>query len=130
MRLITKRLPRYGVAVLTTAAASLSAVLLSPLGLRVPFALFAAAVIVSSLEGGLKPGLLATALSTAALGVDYWFLPLAQLPENHGEVVPLLALFVIVGLLSSYLGRQCWRAVQAVEWVQATLASFGDGLIV
>jgi PAS domain S-box-containing protein len=97
--------------------------------LRVPFGLFAAAVIVSALEGGLKPGLLATALSTFALGVQYWLLPLTQPPESQGEVVPLLTLFVTVGFLSSYLGQQCWRAIHAVEWVQATLASYGDGLI-
>ena len=129
MQVVTNRLSRYGIALLTTAGASLFALFLSPLSLRVPFALFAAAVIISALEGGLKSGLLATALSTVALGALYWVLPLTRLPENQGETVLLLVLFVIVGLMSSYLGRQCWRAVQAVEWVQATLASFGDGLI-
>jgi PAS domain S-box-containing protein len=129
MQVVTNRLPRYGIAVLTTAGAALFALFLSPLSLRVPFALFAAAVIISSLEGGLKPGLLATALSTAVLAALYWLLPLAQLPENQGEAVPLLVMFIIVGLMSNYLGRQCWRAVHAVQWVQATLASFGDGLI-
>jgi PAS domain S-box-containing protein len=129
MRMVTNRLPRYGMPILTTASASLFAVVLAPHSLRIAFALFAAAVIVSALEGGLKPGLLATALSTLALGVQYWLLPLSQPPESQAEVVPLLTLFVTVGLLSSYLGRQCWRAIHAVEWVQATLASFGDGLI-
>src|SRR5438132_12212629 len=111
MRVVTQQLPRYGVAVFTTAAASLLALVLAPLGLRVSFALFAAAVVVSSLEGGLKPGLLATALSTAALAAECWLLHLADLPENRSEVVPLLVMLVIVGLLSSYLGNQCWRAV-------------------
>jgi PAS domain S-box-containing protein len=129
MRGVTNRLPRYGVAIVTTAGASLLALILSPLSLRVPFALFAAAVIFSSLEGGLKPGLLVTALSTAALAVQFWLLPLAQLPENHGEVVPLLVLFVVLGLVSNYLGEQCWRAVHAAEWVQETLASFDEDFI-
>ena len=129
MRRVRNRLPRYGVALFTTAGASLLALFLSPLSLRVPFALFAAAVIFSSLEGGLKPGLLATALSTAALAIQFWLLPLAQLPENQGEVVPLLVLFVVLALLSNYVGEQCWRAVHAVEWVQATLASFDDEFV-
>ncbi len=114
MRVVIHRLPRYGVAVLTTAAAALVALVLSPLSLRVPFALFAAAVLVTSLEGGLKPGLLATTVATAALAVEYWLLP-SQLPENYSEVVPLLVLFVFVGLLSSYLGHRCWRAIDAAE---------------
>jgi PAS domain S-box-containing protein len=129
MQVVTNRLPRYGIAVVSTAGASLLALLLSPLSLRVPFVLFAAAVIITSLEGGLKPGLLATILSASVLGALYWLLPLSQLPENKAEGVLLLVLFVIVGLTSNYLGRQCWRAIHAVEWVQATLASFGDGLI-
>jgi PAS domain S-box-containing protein len=114
MRVVKHQLPRYGVAVVTTAIASLMALWLSPLNLRVPFALFAAAVLVSSLEGGLKPGLLATGLATAALGVEYWLLPLSQFAENQAEVAPLLALFILVGLLSSYLGQRCWQAVHAV----------------
>src|SRR5213080_2017128 len=125
MRVVTQQLPRYGVAVFTTAAASLLALVLAPLSLRVPFALFAAAVVVSSLEGGLKPGLLATALATLALAVEYWLLPLAQLPENQAELAPLLILFVIVSLLSNYLGKQCWQAVHASEQMQATLANLG-----
>src|SRR5438105_381658 len=129
MRRVRNRLPRYGVALFSTAGASLLALFLSPLSLRVPFALFAAAVIFSSFEGGLKPGLLATALSTAALAIQFWLLPLAQLPENQGEVVPLLVLFVVLALLSNYVGEQCWRAVHAVEWVQATLASFDDEFV-
>jgi PAS domain S-box-containing protein len=129
MQVVTNRLPRYGIAVLSTAGASLFALLLSPLSLRVPFVLFAAAVAISSLQGGLKPGLLATALSAMVLTALYWLLPPTRLPENQGEAVPLLVLFVVVGLTSNYLGRQCWRAIHAVEWVQATLASFGDGLI-
>lgn len=129
MRVVTNQLPRYGIAVLTTAGASLLALLLSPLSLRVPFALFAAAVLASSLYGGFKPGLLATACSTAALSLQYWLLPLVQVPESEGEVIPLIVVFVIVGLLSSYLGKQCWQAVHAVEWIEATLANFGDGLI-
>jgi PAS domain S-box-containing protein len=129
MRVVTNRLPRYGVAILTTASASFLALFLSSQSLRVPFALFAAAVMVSSLEGGLKPGLLATALSMFALSVQYWLLPLPQPPESQGEVVPLLTIFLAMGLLSSYLGRQCWRAIHAAEWIQATLASFADGLI-
>jgi PAS domain S-box-containing protein len=31
---------------------------------------------------------------------------------------------VVVGLISSYVGEQCWRAVNAVEWVQSALACF------
>src|SRR5947209_16188062 len=116
MRVVTQQLPRYGVAVFTTAAASLLALVLAPLSLRVPFVLFAAAVVISSLEGGLKPGLLATALSATALGGLYWLLPPTRLPDNQGEVVPLLVLFIVVGLTSNYLGRQCWRAIHAVEW--------------
>src|SRR5262249_23071929 len=70
----------------------------------------------------------ATALSTLALAVEYWLLPLAQLPENQGEVVPLLILFVIVSLLSNYLGKQCWQAVHASERVRATVANLEDAL--
>jgi PAS domain S-box-containing protein len=54
---------------------------------------------------------------------------LAPFAENHADALPLLLLFVLLGLVSSYLGEQCWRAVRAVEWVQAALARYDDDFL-
>src|SRR5262249_43216586 len=63
------------------------------------------------------------------LAIQLWLSPLAPLAENHADALPLLLLFVLLGLVSSYLGEQCWRAVRAVEWVQATLARYDDDFL-
>jgi PAS domain S-box-containing protein len=127
MRALTRLLSQYRVALSLTALAFLGSLLLAASGHQLPFVLFTAAVVVSSLQGGLRPGLLATCLSALALGVEYRFLsPVAQ---EQGGSLPLWLLFVFVGLLSSYLGEQCRRAAEAVQWVHATLSSVGDAVI-
>jgi PAS domain S-box-containing protein len=129
MRVVTQPLPRYGVAVAVTAVALFCSFLLSSLGLRMPLALCIGAVIVSALQGGWRSGLVTTSLSALALAADYWIHASLSGADAPRESILLLPLFVVVGLLSSYLGEQCWRAMTAVAWVRSTLSCLGDGLV-
>ena len=45
------------------------------------------------------------------------------------DFVPRLGMFVLVGLLASYLSRECRRAVEAVTWLHDTLSIVGDAVI-
>ena len=94
---------RYGGAVLAVVVSVLVRLPLQPLlGGGVPFLFFFPAIAVAAWYGGLGPGLLATALSTAA--ADYFFLP-----PVHSFGLPSLAsgvqaaLFAAIGVFLSLL---------------------------
>ncbi|MDP8952470.1 MAG: PAS domain S-box protein, partial [Actinomycetota bacterium] len=96
-------LPGYGIAVLAVGLALALKLLLDPfLGEASPFLLFFAAVIIGAWFGGLRPGLLATAL--AALAGDFFFLPptYSFLIYDFGEGLRL-ALFLLEGAFISLL---------------------------
>lgn len=96
-------LRRYLVAILTVTLALLLKLLLTHLiAHESPFLLFFGAVMVSTWYGGLRPGLLATAL--AAFISDYFFLGPAYsvLGNKPGETLEL-SLFVLQGMLVSVL---------------------------
>ncbi len=124
----------YVVAVAAPLAAILVRLILRPLlGSDVPYLTFFAAVMVSAWYGGVKPGLLATALS----GVASIFLFLIPAARAHGlrlgEVVALL-LFAAIGWLISAMSERLHHARKGqrfeAERLRTTLQSIGDGVIV
>lgn len=113
-----KRVQPYGVAVFTTVVALLITVLLRQLLVPPPQAFFFIAVMVSTWYGGLKPGLLATALS--AIAIHYFLIPglFSFSFTSVGDVVRLKAFIltaVIINLLSSDL-RRSKRQIKQLDW--------------
>jgi PAS domain S-box-containing protein len=129
MRALLGVLSRYSIALSATILAFLFSLVLVTVSPRIPFAFFLAAVIIASLQGGLKPGLAATALSASALLLEYSLLAKSAGGAANQEYLALWIGFVCVGLLASYLGEQYRRSAEAVRWVQLTLASVGDAVI-
>jgi PAS domain S-box-containing protein len=122
-------------------AAALQAALRSALGEGYHFVLFYPAVMVAAWYGGLRPGLLATALSVA-LTIGF-FLP------SHGELLPNSGvgglapgiIFVASGILMSLLMGVMHQIVTKLrhahedlyeqrEWLGTTLKSIGDAVVV
>jgi PAS domain S-box-containing protein len=119
------RLEGYVMAVLASALALLSTELLQRRLQLTPFSLFLGAVIVSGWYAGLGPALLAIALS--ALASQYFFLTPVFTPASDPDNAQRLAVFVLVGLLISFLARARKRAE---ERFRVTLSSIGDAVIV
>ena len=98
-------LARYGLAVLATVLAFLLRLLLWPLlGEASPFLLFTPAVLAAAVYGGLGPGLLATLLG-AMLGTFFWIPPAYSLLPADARDVLQIGLFVLVGLIISWLNK-------------------------
>jgi signal transduction histidine kinase len=92
---------RYGIAVLAFVAALLITQLLWPLIDPAATPLFFAAVMVAAFYGGLRPGLLATALSTWA--VDFFFIaPFNTLEFTVANLVRA-GVFMLVAIIISWL---------------------------
>jgi PAS domain S-box-containing protein len=102
---------RYGVAVLSTSLALIPALLFSDMA-ESRLALFAVAVMVSAMYGGLRPGLVATAF---ALTVSvYYSLAGEHTPSEYRRAIIRLSLFVSVALL--------------ICWFNAALRAAQEGL--
>ncbi|OUL33273.1 hybrid sensor histidine kinase/response regulator [Nostoc sp. 106C] len=111
---IILRLVPYVVAVLAVGTALLLTILLQPLLSQTIFLLFFAAVAVSAWYGGMKPGLLATALATIA--VTYFFIPSVSSPFIYPrDSILRLCLFVLVTTLISWLNSQLHNAKHCLE---------------
>ena len=113
---------RYSVATLAVGVALLVKLLLDPaIEEEAPFLLFFAAIIISAYFGGLKPGLLATAL--AALAAWYFFLsPFYSFQiDSFGQGLRLF-LFVMEGMVVTSLVAAMrsarWRADLSVRQAQ------------
>ncbi|WP_166507403.1 PAS domain S-box protein [Nostoc sp. 106C] len=114
MKGIILRLVPYVVAVLAVGTALLLTILLQPLLSQTIFLLFFAAVAVSAWYGGMKPGLLATALATIA--VTYFFIPSVSSPFIYPrDSILRLCLFVLVTTLISWLNSQLHNAKHCLE---------------
>jgi PAS domain S-box-containing protein len=128
-----KRAPlsAYGFAALVVALAAACTWALPLLGARVPFALFYAAVMLSTWYGGRWPGFFATALS--ALASAYFFLPPTYSLDIGFESLLLLGVFAGVSLVISYLMEKTRRAESGVrgarERLLTTLKSIGDAVM-
>lgn len=84
------------------------------LGFDVPFVMFYAAVMFAAWSGGIRAGLLATAL--AAFASDYFFTePYLSLKINNGAHAARLVLFLIEGSLISYFSTTAYAARQAAQ---------------
>jgi len=119
------RLKGYGMAVVATAVALLSAEILQRALQLSPFTLFFCAVIITAWYAGLGPALLAIALS--ALANQYFDLKPVYTPAFEANSTQRLAVFVLVGLLISFLARARKRAEARFR---VTLSSIGDAVIV
>ena len=114
MLIIRPQFRHYGVAVGTVILALLLTWLLYMLVDAPLFALFYAAVAISAWHGGLKPGLLATGLST--LSINYFFSePLYTLALSSLDSIVRLGTFVIVTLIISSLNAQLRTAKARIE---------------
>jgi PAS domain S-box-containing protein len=94
LRVERSPLLRYGFVIAVVALALLVSWLLEPIISRTPFALFYAAVMLSAWYGGLRQGLLATALSAAAGA--YFFLPPARSLNLELRDIISIVLFLMV----------------------------------
>jgi PAS domain S-box-containing protein len=122
---------RYGFAVLMVALAAAITWVFPLLGSRIPFALFYAAVILSTWYGGKNPGLLTTALS--ALVSAYLFLGVPYSLSRTLEEALLLGVFLLVSLVITFLTERAQRAESkeraSREQLLTTLKSIGDAVI-
>jgi PAS domain S-box-containing protein len=113
--------------------ASFSAFLLTlvtPLAVQAPFALYIAAVAACALHGGIRPGLLATALSAGLLAAQESLLVAGGVEPADPRFLTRLALFAMVGLLASYLSRECLRAIEAARRFHDVLGHVGDAILI
>jgi PAS domain S-box-containing protein len=137
---------RYGLAILSVAAAVITRLALNPiLGDRFPFFFFLLAIVIAACYGGYGPSLLAMALSW--LAVDYLFLVPRASPKVFESKSELAVAFLTIGFVITLLGgsRRAARRratassaeLQAAfeaqlaerEWLQITLASIADAVI-
>ena len=126
---------RYGVAVaVALGAAALRLAFLPALGMRAPFLMFYPAVMLVALYGGLRAGLLATALS-GALANYFWMEPRWQFSiRDPGDWLSLV-IFLLSGWMISWVSEvmQGARAralaaetLRESERQQRVLAQLGD----
>jgi PAS domain S-box-containing protein len=122
---------RYGFSVLAVALAAAITWWFPLLSSRIPFALFYAAVTLSTWYGGKWPGLLSTALSAILSGL--LFLPLTLSVAIGLEGALLLGVFLCVSLVITYLTEKAQRAEgkerTSREQLLITLRSIGDAVI-
>jgi PAS domain S-box-containing protein len=122
---------RYGFAVLVVALATALTWWFPLLGNRIPFALFYAAVMLSTWYGGRWPGLLTTALSAVLSGLLF-LLPRFSVAIGL-EGILLLGVFLLVSWVISYLTEKAqhaeMRASASGEQLLTTLRSIGDAVI-
>jgi PAS domain S-box-containing protein len=128
------RASRYALAIGTVVLAVAARILLDPwLGDRLPFLTLLAAVIVTARYCGTGPTLAAIVLGSVA--VAYLVIPPRFSFQFDGAEYQVgLLLFILIGLGSLYLFHGLHRARAAEQlqrqWLQVTLASMGDGVIV
>jgi signal transduction histidine kinase/CheY-like chemotaxis protein len=103
---------RYIMAVLTVSAAFAIRYFLVPYtGTGAPYVLFFASIVVTSLNAGLGPGLLATAIA-APLGA---YLFVMDTGYSAGKATSIAALFIMEGVFVSYISHLFARARTAAD---------------
>ncbi len=108
----------YGIALLSVALTLAMLVAIPPLQQQ-PFFLFTTAVMVSAWYGGLKPGLLATVLSVAA--VDFFFLhPTWSWATGLAELFQLIVFSLLAVFISTINGKRL-RALDELRQAEAEL---------
>jgi signal transduction histidine kinase len=103
---------RYGIAVLAVIAGVAARSSLTPfIGNDLPFVIFTLSVLVGALYGGFGPGLAATLLSVVA-GVFFFLDPHLQfIPLKPSDLVRM-GLFIIAGIIISYLSHNRLRRIK------------------
>lgn len=94
------------------------------LGLTVPYLQFYPAIIVAAWYGGLGPGVLTTAISTAV--AMYIFLPPAGFSVSNPADQLSLAVFVATGLVISWLNHRLHLSQDAQRAAAATATAPND----
>jgi PAS domain S-box-containing protein len=125
---IHPRLNSYVVVVLAVGSALLLTQLLHPLLTLTFFPLFFAAVTLSSWYGGIKTGLLATALS--ALTISYFFLQPGSLLVFDLNDILQLGVFVLEAMLLSWLNSELRTSRQMLKASEAKFRSLADSNII
>jgi len=124
----------YLVAIAATLAAALWRVILGHwLGSDLPYLTFYGAIMASAWYGGLRPGLLATALS-AAITTSFFLIPRIEATGLQASHVMGILIFAGTGWLIS-AGADALRRTREeyrleAERLRTTLQSIGDGVIV
>jgi PAS domain S-box-containing protein len=98
-----------------------------------PLLLFALAVAVSAMRGGVGPGLFATL--AGAIGALYFFPPVGAFfsiaAEYHSTAALQLAVFFLIGMILSWVGGELlslrWKAVEFARQRNEILESITDG---
>ena len=113
---------RYAVALVSVTAAAMLAMVLEIYWQSTPFvSLFLCAIIVSAWFGGLKPGLLAIALSVLAF--DYYFLPPTHSLVPNLNELPRLVLFAIAALMVGLLSAAQRSTTESLRLARDDLAA-------
>ena len=96
-----------------------------------PFLLVTAAVLLAGWRGGWGPALVA--ITIGAIGVDLLFLPPTGVLSLTARDFGTVALFVLVGLIITWLNVSRQHALRAAneqqQWLQTTLRSIADAVI-
>jgi K+-sensing histidine kinase KdpD len=77
--------------------------------------LFLGAIVGCAYFGGVRPGAIATLVAAICLTVQYFSLPADSPRKSLFDFVPSLLMFVLVGLLVSYLSWECRLALREVH---------------
>jgi PAS domain S-box-containing protein len=130
---MTAALPYLVAFIATLGAAVLRLLLSSWLGADLPYLTFYGAIMATAWYGGLKPGLLATALSAATVGA-FFIVPDVEGMGVRAVHVVGLSIFALTGWLISTAAEELRRTREAhrleAERLRTTLQSIGDGVIV
>ena len=102
-----------------------------PYSQQSPFLLVTAAVLLAGWRGGWGPALVA--ITIGAIGVDLLFLPPTGVLSLTARDFGTVALFVLVGLIITWLNVSRQHALRAAneqqQWLQTTLRSIADAVI-
>lgn len=119
----------YSVAVLSMLLAALVTLWAGSWADRIPFTLFLCAVMVSAYFGGARAGVLATTVAATFLVYQFTVLRPQSPSRPDGDFLPSLILFVLVGVLGSYLSWECLRSVKEAMLCQQTFSKIPGAVV-
>lgn len=121
---IYRRLAPYGVAIASTGVALLLSLWLQPFLERTIGAFFYIAVMVTTLYGGFRPGMVTIVLST--LAINYFFIPpLDQFTMTDPADILRLGVFVLVSLVLNLLNSDLRQSKVTIEQLSRQLIQEG-----
>jgi|GEM_PF-384880 len=122
---------RYGIAILSPIVATYLTMQFSSVLERTIFALFIAAVVLSTLQGGIGPGIVAIVISI--VGCAYYVIPsyvgLDVTPMAGGQIFVFSIVGGVILVMASGRIREARRARTSERWLSTTLKSIGDAVI-